>query len=167
MNGIAEGKGFVEIGSDEKDGGAAVGGGAQFVVNEPGRFDVEAARRLGGDDDLRLPLQLAGQDDFLLVASGERAGTLHRRLRTDVESLDERGCSLRRFAGPPARLGQCDVLGNGHLGNQPVARAVLGDVRDMSAEGIAQRRRQLGLPVARHADDGHDLASMNVDTGDT
>ena len=69
----------------------------------------------------------------------------------------------RGRARTPARLGERDVLGDGHLGDQSVARAILGDVRDAAAQRVAQVRGELGLAVAGDADDGDDLAGMHFE----
>ena len=58
-------------------GGAAVALGDDPLVHELDRADVEAARRLGHDQQLQRAGQLAGEHDLLLVAAGQgRRGVL-------------------------------------------------------------------------------------------
>ena len=69
----------------------------QAAVDELDRADVEAARRLRGDQDLRVAVDLAREDDLLLVAAGEAAGARRRPAAADVELLDQRPArSIRR-----------------------------------------------------------------------
>ena len=50
------------------------------LVHELDRADVEAAGRLAGQQQLDVPAHLAGHDDLLLVAAGQRPGRrLHGR----------------------------------------------------------------------------------------
>ena len=65
---------LVELGGDEHDGRAAVALGHDPLVHELDRADVEAAGRLRDDQQLQRPRQLAGEDDLLLVAAGQRVG---------------------------------------------------------------------------------------------
>ena len=84
-------------------------------------------------------------------------------MRANVESLDQLRGAARGGARAPTRLGQGNVFGDGHFGDQSVARAILGDVRDAAAQRVAQVRGELGLAVAGHADDCHDLAGMDFE----
>ena len=58
---------------------------AELLADKARRFEIEAARRFGGDDPLRVAVQLARQDDFLLIAAGERAGGPASRPRALIE----------------------------------------------------------------------------------
>src|SRR5690606_4260853 len=58
------------------------------LVDELDGPDVDAAGGLGREEQTQLAVQLARDDDLLLVAAGERAGRLRGPLRADVELLD-------------------------------------------------------------------------------
>ena len=58
------------------------------AVDLPLRADVDAARRLVHDQDLRVGVQPLADDDLLLVAAGEIADLLVARGRLDVDQLD-------------------------------------------------------------------------------
>jgi hypothetical protein len=45
-------------------------------MDELGRANIDAARRLGGDQQSTVATEFASEDDLLLIAAGERA---HRR----------------------------------------------------------------------------------------
>src|SRR5688500_5578104 len=140
-------------------------------MNEAGCFDVEAARRLGGDDHVGPAVELAREDDLLLVSTGELTGTLPRTGCADPVEIDETPRSGRRGALRPSRLAEGEVLGNGHLGNDAVARSVFGDEPDPSRVEAERTRRcfadaaqnlgELGLAVAGDADDRQDFVAMN------
>jgi len=53
------------------------------------RPDVEPARRLGRDQHDRVSVDLTRDDELLLVAAGEGAGTRLRGAAADVELLDQ------------------------------------------------------------------------------
>ena len=74
------------------------------VAHGRGRLHVEPVRRLVEDDHLRLEAQLAGEQDLLDVAAGERAGPRRHGRRADVELADELGRRGRRR--PPAGCGR-------------------------------------------------------------
>ena len=58
----------------QDDRPAAPAGMEQPLAHGLRRADVEAPRRVGGDDQLRLARQLAGEDQLLEVAAGEGPG---------------------------------------------------------------------------------------------
>ena len=68
------------------------------AVHELDRADVEPARRLRGDEQLRIAPDLARDDDLLLVAAGEVAGEHARSGRADVVVGD----ALARRSSPIA-----------------------------------------------------------------
>ena len=77
-------------------------------VDELDAADVEAARRLVEDEQLEVPIELAGDDDLLLVAARQRPGRDARRRASGCRySRDALGGRLldgrRRRAGPRAR----------------------------------------------------------------
>ena len=61
---------------------------AEPRVDELDRADVDAARRLRGEQHLKVAPHLAGDDDLLLVAAGECARRQERIGGADVERLD-------------------------------------------------------------------------------
>ncbi len=85
--------------------------GEQLLVHEARGRDIEASRGIHGDDDFGLQeAQLAGEDDFLLVAAAQRGNGGVQGAGADVEFF----CELRgRLAhAPPAhdavmREGRC------------------------------------------------------------
>ena len=60
----------------------------ELPVDELGRADVDAARRLRGEQDLRVARELAGEQRLLQIAAGQRAGARLRPGGADVEALD-------------------------------------------------------------------------------
>ncbi len=87
-------------GADDQDRRARVPLGDHLLVDELDRADVEAPRRLGGDEQAQRATHLAGQDHLLLVAARERA----RRARRCS------GCARRTAATQLGRLVRDDVL---------------------------------------------------------
>src|SRR5690349_23030842 len=69
---------LVEILGDEQDAGAPGAGFQELLMDIADRADVEAARRLVGEDDARIARHLAAEDQLLHVAAREEA---RRRLR--------------------------------------------------------------------------------------
>ena len=66
----------------------------EAAVHELDRADVEAPRRLRGDQHLRVAVDLAGEDDLLLVAAGEAARAGLRPAAAHVELLDQPAAPL-------------------------------------------------------------------------
>ena len=58
-------------------------------MHELDRAHVQPASRLRRDQDLRIPIDLPGEDDLLLVSAGERAGLGLRTSPSNVELPDE------------------------------------------------------------------------------
>ena len=85
---IGEREHLGELGRDEQDRLARVARRAQLRVNELDRADVDAARRLRGEQHLKSRAHLARDHDLLLVAAGERARRQQRIGRADVERRD-------------------------------------------------------------------------------
>src|SRR5581483_7238111 len=69
---------LVELERDEEDRPPLVALLDQPAVDELDRADVEAARRLRGDQHLRVAIDLAREDHLLLVAARELAGARQR-----------------------------------------------------------------------------------------
>ena len=82
---IREGGHFFEFGGDEQDGAAGVAQGDELAVDELDGSDVHAARRLGDEQELWLQVELATDDQFLLVAAGERFCRTVDNRRTNVK----------------------------------------------------------------------------------
>ena len=61
----------------------------QFAVDELGRADVHAARRLSSYQELATAGELAGDDHFLLVPPGERSCRHADRASPDIEFLSD------------------------------------------------------------------------------
>ena len=110
---VGEREDLVEFDRDQQHRLAGVALGDDALVDEFDRADVDAARRLADQQDLRIALDLARQHELLLIAAGEIGGLEQRRARPDVEGLhllvgvgDDRAAVCRR--GPcrrPARDG--------------------------------------------------------------
>ena len=108
-------------------------------MDELDRPDVETARRLRGDQHLRVALDLACEHDLLLVAAGEPAARRRGAAAADVEVLDQ----LARALDEPAReepaearggrraiVVEGDVLGDRVLEHEPAPLPVLRDVAE-------------------------------------
>src|SRR5829696_7786862 len=74
QNPVAEVHHLVEIEGDEEDAAALVTLGDELLVDELDRSHIETAGRLHGKEGVRLAMQLASDDQFLLVSSGKRPG---------------------------------------------------------------------------------------------
>ena len=70
---VGEREDLLELERDEQDAAALVALLDEPAVDELDRADVEPARRLGGDQHLRVAVDLAREDHLLLVAAGEPA----------------------------------------------------------------------------------------------
>src|SRR3954465_5473403 len=73
---VAQRSKLVEVGRDDDDRGACARRGAKGFVDAAGGDEVQAARRLRGDDEPRRrpAFELAGRDELLLVAAGQIGG---------------------------------------------------------------------------------------------
>src|SRR5215213_9829697 len=98
QNAVAEVHHLVEIERDEEDAAALVALGDELLVDELNRSNVEATGRLHGQERVWLAMQLAGDDQFLLVSSGERPG---RRVRGGSANVER----------PHQPFGQCPAAG--------------------------------------------------------
>src|SRR5215216_139732 len=74
QNAVAEVHHLVEIEGDEEDTAPLVTLGDELLVDEFDRSHVKAAGRLHGKEGVWLAMQLAGDDQLLLVSPGERPG---------------------------------------------------------------------------------------------
>src|SRR5581483_5916457 len=85
---MAERKDFVKVGGDENYSRAMLTVINKGMVNISCRADVEPARRICCNDDLRFGGKLAGNDDALLIAAGERGYQFSWRRSADTKSVD-------------------------------------------------------------------------------
>ena len=98
-------------------------------MDEARRADVEAARRLRGEQHHRVEGELARQQRLLQVAARQRAGARHRARAADVEGADlllgeargwRRGSSRpRRLKAGVADARQHHAVGERQAGDQP------------------------------------------------
>ena len=119
------------------------------LVDELDRADVDAAGRLGGDEQAQVAAELAGEHDLLLVAAGEPADLGVDALRADVELLDlvagevGEGAALDVAASHERRAVAAvehEVLGDRELADQAVLGAVLGHEADAGVEDAPHAR---------------------------
>ena len=80
---------LVELERDQQHRASGVALLDQLAVHELDRADVEAARRLRGQQQLRLQIDLAREHELLLVAAGEGARRRRGRAAAHVEALDQ------------------------------------------------------------------------------
>src|SRR5437764_941267 len=147
---VADRAQLVEVGGDDDHRRACPRRRAQRVVQAARRRQVEPARRLCGDDELRRgsSLELARGDELLLVAAREVACPRERIRRAHVEGADQ----LRRLASPAgaidertARMGriampsQREVLLAGERQAESAPARVVGQM-DHSAAACGERR---------------------------
>ena len=118
------------------------------------RADVEAARRLRGDQQARVRLDLARQHDLLLIAARERPRRRRGPAAAHVVELDPLGRARHHgVAVEPVQVRdrrlvvvvQRRVLGDREVEHEAVALAILRDVPDAGVRGLARGR-------ARHVD---------------
>ena len=80
---------LVELGRDEQHGRARIALGHDLLVDELDRSDVDATRRLVGDEQREVPAELTGDDDLLLIPPDSVAAGDGARRRADVELRDQ------------------------------------------------------------------------------
>ena len=159
-------------------------------MNELDRADVDAAGRLTDQQQRGLFLDLARNDDLLLVAAREVAGGQVWVRRTHVEILHQPGGAgpdrgvVHQRAGLVFRVAvmtEDGVFPGGEIHDQPLDLPVLGDVADARApprRGVRPGQRQrrpvqadragdLGAGVGITAQDLHQLGlAVAADPGD-
>src|SRR5271165_4186693 len=84
---VGQGEYLVELDGHQQQRLARVALGDDALVDEFDRADVDAARRLADQKDLRVALDLAREHELLLIAAGEIGGLEQRRARPHVEGL--------------------------------------------------------------------------------
>ena len=147
---VGEREDLVQLERDEQDAAALVALLDEPPVDELDRAHVEAARRLRGDQHLRVAVDLAREDDLLLVAAREAAGVRVRPAAADVELLQQDARLLDqalRIEPAEARRGrmivvvQGEVLGEREVEHEPAPLPVLGDVAEPASRHCGRPRR--------------------------
>ena len=123
------------------------------LVDELDRADVEAAGRLGGDEQPQVAAELAGEHDLLLVAAGEPAAPCASMpcVRMSNSLTFSRAKSARCAALEVARADERravaavehEVLGDRELADEAVFGAVLGHEADARRRGLAPTLAEL------------------------
>ena len=141
---IREREDLVELERDEQDGPALVPLLDEPPVHELDRSDVQAPRRLCGDEHARVTRDLPGDHQLLLVPAGERGGKRLRAAAANVELLQQTPSAAEEPLGKkPAELGvglstvvvEREVLRQIEVEDEPVPVPVLGDVPLARVEG--------------------------------
>src|SRR5579871_1878320 len=104
---IREREDLLELERDEEHRSAGVALLDETAVHELDRADVESARRLRGDEHLRVGVDLAREHDLLLIAAGQRARRRGRRAAAYVELTQQPARALGHRAEveqPAARI---------------------------------------------------------------
>src|SRR6185437_3987292 len=152
QNPIRQRKHLVERLGDQQHRAAAIAKGGEFLVNEGGAGDVDAACRLRGDQQFRRAIEFTRENQPLLVAARKRGGGIGESAVTDVE----RGERLARPGGdnPSAqnaaarkiRLASGEkIVAEGSVLAKPFLSAVGADIADAGgAEGGCRRAAHFG-----------------------
>src|SRR5688500_17445538 len=77
-----------ELRRNQQDGTTGIAQTDQLSMNELDRADIDTARRLRDQQQLRLNVILASDDQLLLIATGERPRRKCRVWWSNVECLD-------------------------------------------------------------------------------
>src|SRR5262249_16570848 len=136
----------------------------QGLLHELDGADVESLAWLTHDQHLWPALDLAGQDDFLLIAAGEIARLLVDALQAHVVRLDE-ACRMVARGGEveqamsrerrPAIVTQHDVGGDRIVEHEAGSLAVLRNIaKSMLVQPVGRRR--LGDVAATDTDTARD-----------
>lgn len=176
---VGEADQLVEVGGDQQDRQPLAAGLADLVPDLRLRADVDAARRVGGDEQLGVVAHLAADDQLLLVAAGERGGGHVDAGRAHVVLGDDPlGVAAGRARVEEGTLGvgglgdvaEDAVLPERGVQEQAVAVAVLGDVADAALAALPGRGARDVLAVQAqgapgrlaHAHDGLDQFGLAV-----
>src|SRR5712691_11559691 len=137
---------LVQFERDEQDRASLVAFLDQPPVHELDRAHVETAGRLGSEQHARVPPDLAGEHDLLLVPARERGGARARPSAADVELREQ----LPRPLDDPTRVEPAvarvrlplvvvedEVLGEREVEHEATTLAVLGNVTDTAVERLA------------------------------
>lgn len=133
---------FLDVGGDEQDGEALAGKVVDEALDLGLGTDVDAAGGFVEQQDLGLKAEPAGQQDLLLVASGEFADLLlgargldPQPLHEDVDDAVLLGAGDDAGAGEAGHRGQHDVLADREAGHDAFGLAVLGEQADACPDG--------------------------------
>jgi hypothetical protein len=142
---VGEGEHLVEFGGDEQHRGALIALGDELGVDVLDRADVDTSGRLRRDEQVDRAIELAGDDELLLVAAGQGAGRRGDRRGADVEGAHELlgvgvdGRELQR-AALGVRLGvpqvEHEVLRDGEVATSPSLLRSSGHVSDPIAQHL-------------------------------
>ena len=146
---VRERQDLVQLERDEQHGAPLVALLDEPPVDELDRADVEAARRLRGEQHARVAADLAREHDLLLVAARQRRSARLRAAAADVELVEQlRGAPRRSAPGTASRASRSaplvvvedEVLRQREVEDEAAPLAVLGDVAHARVEGLARRR---------------------------
>ena len=147
---------FLELGGDHQYAEALIGKLADERLNLGLGADVDAARGLVEDQELRIGAEPSRQQHLLLIAAGELANLLLGARRLDREALHEAvdDFALARLIDDShARQARQDaerhVFAHRHVGNDAVRLAVLAAIADAERDrlGGLARRDGAGRPI--------------------
>ena len=82
---IGERENFVELLGDQQHGASAIAKRRDQRMNESDAGNVDPSRRLSGDEQLRLAIEFARDDDALLIAAGKAARRVAQAAVADGE----------------------------------------------------------------------------------
>src|SRR5829696_7682211 len=177
QNPVAEVHHLVEIEGDEEDAAALVTLDDELLVDELDRSHIETASWLHGKERVWLAMQLTGDDQFLLVASGERSGRSVRAGSTNVERSHQPVGQRPAVSvvDPASRAEWCllgiaqeDILGQRKGEHEPTAVPVLRDVGESHAAARVGTGRgdvvalQEHAPALRPAQPGENLNQLGL-----
>lgn len=167
-NAVGESEDFVEVAGVDDDGGAVIFGGFQAVVDRVCGLDVETAGWVFGDEGVRGAIDFAGDDEFLLVATGEGFGSSLRCVCADVVGGHESGgFFLDVGPGDSAGVGvgveESDVFVEREVEYEGIAMAIFGD----EADGVGNFYETCGCFEAAGKDAEEFVLAAPFDGGDT
>jgi hypothetical protein len=158
---VGEAEELLVLGGDQQDADPLRGERADQLVDRPLRTDVDAARRLIGDEHPRRVEEPLCEEHLLLVAAGERADGSAGAACPNVQAADEvaRSPALGSTRRHPRRrdlaeMRQCDVLDDRAEHQQPLLLAILREHHDAAADRLSRRARAERLPVELHRPGG-------------
>ena len=114
---------MLELGRDVENGDACFLEIEDGVLYEFDGADIESLAGLHDDEDARSGLDLARQDDLLLVAAGEEARRLLRRAQAHVVALDKIGgvpCEWPKSRMPASRSRRPVVVAQHEVGRDRI-----------------------------------------------
>ena len=147
---------LLELRRDHQDAEALVGELADQRLDLGLGADVDAARRLVEDQELRIGAEPAGEQHLLLVAAAKLADLLLGPGRLDGEAFHEpvddrrwRPSSTTPIATSRGRMRERQVLAHRHVGHDAVGLAVLAAEADAQRDRVGGLARRIALPISR------------------